>query len=189
MKIIHYLLTITLSFVSLSLCNPKAIVTTPDSQTESSVRDSDVTYNYTVRGNTPDDFSSCIRDNPIDLKYKELGEDYDGSCRMIVERDTEYKNWWYAEMEVAYSQLLKLLDEEDRQSLIESQTAWESYMAHKKNIENNFYDQGKYGTVGKLRQAFVVSEEAEEVKNRAYSLLEYLYFITGEVNLVFSATP
>jgi hypothetical protein len=146
----------------------------------------DVKYNYTITGNTSDEFPILISDNPIDLKHKELLEDYDGSSRMISEIGLKYKDWWYTEMEVAYNQLLKLLDEKDRQSLINSQISWESYMENKKQIEESFFYQHKYDTVGTLRTALTIAEEAEETKERAYSLLEYLYIITGEINLVFS---
>jgi len=58
---------------------------------------------------------------------------------MISEIASKYKNWWYTEMKVAYNQLLKLLDEEDSQNLIKSQTSWESYMENKKYIEESFF--------------------------------------------------
>jgi len=146
-----------------------------------------VKYNYTITGNSSDEFSTLITGNPIDLKYEELCKDYDGSSRMIEEIESKYKDLWYAEMEVAYNQLVKLLDEEDLKSLIDSQTSWESYMENKKLIEESFFFQQKYDTLGTLRTALTFAEEAEETKERAYSLLEYLYIITGEINMVFSS--
>ena len=104
---------------------------------------------------------------------------------MISEIASKNKNWLYTEMKVAYNQLLKLLDEEDSQNLIKSQTSWESYLENKKYIEEIFFYQHKYDSVGELRKALFVSEEAEETKARAYSLLEYLYIINGEINMVF----
>lgn len=146
-----------------------------------------VNYNYSVTGNTADDFLVLIIDNPIDLKYKEICKDYDGSSRMIREIDFKYEEFWRREMEVAYNQLLNLLDEEDCQSLINSQIAWESYMENKNQIEESFFFQQKYDSLGTLRTALIFSENAEETKKRAYSLLEYLYIITGEINMVFSS--
>lgn len=158
-----------------------------DNNDESLEESFDVKYNYTITGNTADEFPILISDNPIDLRRKELLENYDGSSRMIIDVASKYEEFWYAEMEVAYKQLLKLLDEEDRQSLINSQTSWESYMENNKNIEDSFYDEQKYNGVGTLKVALTVEENAEETKSRAYSLLEYLYIITGEINMVFSS--
>lgn len=147
----------------------------------------DVKYNYTVKGETSDDFYYLISSNPIDLMQKEHLEDYDGSSRMLVEIASKYEGFWYREMEVAYNQLLRVLDEEDKQNLISSQTSWESYMESKKHIEQSFYYEHKYDVVGTLRTGLSVEETADETKARAYSLLEYLYIITGEINMVFSS--
>jgi len=186
MKTIKYLLIITLPLIFLLSCNQESISTNQDNRIEAATNSLDVKYNYTIKGNTSDEFSFLIEGNPIDLKYAELCETYDGSSRMISEMALKYKNWWYTEMEVAYNQLLKLLDEEDSQNLIKSQTSWESYIENKKYIEESFFYQHKYDTVGELRKALSVSEEAEETKAHAYSLLEYLYIINGEINMVFS---
>lgn len=146
----------------------------------------DVEYNYTISGDTADEFSSLITNNPIDLRRDELLKNYDGSSRMIIEISSKYKEFWHREMEVAYTQLMSLLDEEDQQSLVNSQTSWESYMENKKHIEESFYNEQKYDVVGTLRVALTVEENAKETKLRAYSLLEYLYIITGEIKMVFS---
>lgn len=146
-----------------------------------------VKYNYTIKGESSDDFLQLILNNPIDLKRKEFLENYDGSCHMIKEISSKYEEFWFTEIEVAYSKLLRLLDKQDRQSLINSQTSWESYMENKKNIEKSFYNDCKYNTLGKLKEALIIAENAEQTKARAYSLLEYLYIITGEINMVFSS--
>ncbi len=158
-----------------------------DSDDESREESIVVKYNYTIKGNTADEFLSLISENPIDLKYEELYEDYDGSSSMIRVINFKYKEFWYREMEVAYNQLLNLLDEKDRQSLIDSQIAWESYMENKSQIEDSFFFQQKYDSLGTLRTALTFYESAEETKKRAYSILEYLYIITGEINMVFSS--
>lgn len=187
MNIPKYLLAITLPLIYLLSYSQEYILVKQDNRIEPSINFLEVKYNYTIKGNTSDDFPFLIERNPIDLKYKELYAAYDGSNYMISEIETKYKNWWHTEMEVTYNQLLKLLDEEDIQNLIKSQTSWESYMESKKCIEESFFNQHKYDTVGSLRKALTVSEEAKETKARAYSLLEYLYIIRGEINMVFSS--
>ena len=184
-----YLLVITLSLIFLLSCSQKDTLVKQNNRIEASTNSLDVKYNYTIKGNTSDEFSILIEGNPIDLEYSELCKTYDGSSRMISEIASKYKNWWHAEMEVTYNQLLELLDEEDSQNLIKSQTAWESYMENKKHIEESFFYKHKYDSVGELRKALSVSEEAEETKARAYSLLEYLYIISGEISMVFSSEP
>jgi len=185
MKIIKRLLFMTLSLIFLSSCNQGSNSTNYDNRIEASINSWDIIYNYTVKGNTSDEFSILIDGNPIDLECEKLYAAYDGSSRMITEIAAKYKDWWYVEMKVAYNQLLSLLDEEDKQNLIKSQTSWESYMESKWNMEDSFYYQHKYDTVGQLRTSLSANEEAEETKARAYSLLEYLYIISGEINLVF----
>jgi len=179
------LLIIILPLIFLLSCSQENTLVKQDNRIEDSTNSLDVNYNYTIKGNTSDEFFIIIKGNPIDLKYEELYEDYDGSSHMISEIESKYKDWWYTEMKVAYSQLLELLDDEDSQCLINSQSSWESYMEDKKNIEESFYYLHKYDSVGELRKALSVSEEAEETKARAYSLLEYLYIISGEINMVF----
>jgi|BioPla2DNA2_1021312.scaffolds.fasta_scaffold58038_2 uncharacterized protein YecT (DUF1311 family) len=187
MKTRKYLLVAILPLILLVSCHQNDTFVKQHNRDETLKGSLEVEYNYTVVGNTPDEFPILISSNPIDLKYKEFYEDYDGSSQMISKIESKYKDWWYTEMEVAYNQLLKLLDENDRQSLINSQISWESYMENKKNIEENFFYQNKYDSVGELRKALIIAEEAEETKERAYSLLEYLYIITGEINMVFSS--
>jgi len=146
-----------------------------------------IDYNYTLKGNSPDEFEYLFSQNPIDAKSKELYDSYDGSTRMITEIEEKIKSWWQKEMEVAYNQLLILLNEEDKQNLIESQTSWVKYMENKKQLDNSFFLKDTYNSVGELRKSFVISNKAKEIKARAYSLLEYQYIINGEINMIFSS--
>lgn len=187
MKTKKILLVSILILVFLTSCQQKDTLINLDNYETSETQDKDVKYNYTVTGESSDDFFYLISDNPIDLRQKELLKEYDGSSSMLIKVASKYEEFWYREMEVAYNQLLKLVDEEDRQNLINSQTSWESYMENKKHIQKSFYSDHKYDVVGTLRTALSVEENAEETKARAYSLLEYLYIITGEINLVFSS--
>lgn len=157
-----------------------------EKELDSAEEDADIKYNFTIKGESPDELKALISDNPIDLRHKELLEDYDGSSQMIIEVASKYEEFWNVEMEVAYNKLLGLLDENDRESLINSQSSWENYMESKKNIELSFFNEQKYGNCGTLREALAIDDNADETKARAYDLLEYLYFITGEINLVFS---
>ncbi len=184
MKTNIYLL---LSCILLLACGQEFTLVRQENRIEAPTNYLDVKYSHTIKGNTADEFSILINDNPIDLKYKKLCETYDGSSLMISEIESKYKDWWHTEMEVAYNQLMKLLDEEDSQHLKKSQSSWESYMENKKYLEDSFFYQQKYDSVGTLRKALSVSQEAEETKARAYSLLEYLYIISGEINMVFSS--
>ncbi len=60
-------------------------------------------------------------------------------------------------------------------------------MQHKKAIQQSFYNKQSYGDVGTLRVALIAKENQDEIRSRAYTLFEYLYIITGEINMVFSA--
>lgn len=195
MKIKKYFVVVILLLLILASCHQNKILSVHDNIETMNKQDDDefkeeplvVKYNYTIKGNTADEFPSLIADNPIDLKYEELCQDYDGSSRMIRVINFKYEEFWNREMKVAYKQLLNLLDEKDRQSLIDSQIAWESYIENKDKIEDSFFFQQKYDTLGTLRTALTFYDSAEETKKRAYSFLEYLYIITGEINMVFSS--
>lgn len=163
------------------------LLDTQEKESDSLAENLDVQYNFTITGESPDEFEVLILNNPIDLRRKELLEDYDGSSRMTIEVASKYEEFWNIEMEAAYSELLDLLDGDDRQKLISSQTSWENYMESKKNIEISFFKEQKYNTCGTLREALAIDENADETKARAYDLLEYLYFITGEIKMVFSS--
>lgn len=142
-------------------------------------------YDYTVKGNSSDEFSILIQGNPIDEAHRVLLANYDGSSRLLIEYSNQYKEWWQVEMEQSYNQLLFMLNEEDCHYLKQSQASWEEYMENKKDLELSFFFNQNYDTIGNLRKALSVNEEAEETKERAYSLLEYLYIITGEINLFY----
>lgn len=146
-----------------------------------------IEYNekYKIKGDTPDEFSSLIYENPIDLEYEKRCSNYDGSSLMTMEIEADYKNWWNAEMEKAYSELEKLLEGEDLEQLKLSQEAFLEYLNSKENLDTSFYFEQKYGAIGNLRSSSVYYEKSELVKNRAYTLLEYLYILTGEINFVF----
>jgi hypothetical protein len=140
-----------------------------------------------VKGNTPDEFPILISDNPLDKRYEEICEEYDGSSRMLEEINQRYEEFWYREMDVAYNQLLELLNEDDSKALVTSQDSWENYMENKEQIEESIFFEQKYDSIGTLRTALTYSERAKETKDRAYSMLEYLYIITGEIKIVFSS--
>lgn len=146
-----------------------------------------IEYNekYKIIGDTPDEFSSLIYENPIDLEYEKRCSNYDGSSLMIMEIEADYKNWWNAEMEKTYSELEKLLEGEDLEQLKLSQEAFLEHLNSKENLDTSFYFEQKYGEIGNLRSSSVYYEKSELVKNRAYTLLEYLYILTGEINFVF----
>lgn len=143
-------------------------------------------FTYQLKGNTADEFAFLIANNPIDAEYQRLCENYDGSSSKMIELSNIYKEWWYTEMEVAYAQLLNLVDKEDLQALKNSQETWEVYKKNKFELDKIFYIEDKYDTVGHLRKAFVYDDEARLVKERAYVLLEYLYIFEHEINFVFN---
>lgn len=163
-----------------------------DVQTEVEVQDdlkenNNIKYNkkYTLKGNTSDEFAFLMTENPIDLEYEKICDNYDGSSLMLMQIEDDYKNWWASEMETAYTELQNLLEGEDLEQLKKSQVAFLEYLNGKDAMDTSFYVEQKYDTIGNLRTSMVYSENAELVKNRAYTLLEYVYILTGEINFVF----
>ena len=145
-----------------------------------------IEYGFTIKGDSTDEFYFCFLENPIDAKINKMYESYDGSSRMIAEIAAVKRDLWRVELDDAYGRLLLLSDADEREMLTTAQAAWEEYMAYKKTTDDNFFRNVKYDTVGHERLGFLVDEEAEATKERAYVLLEYIYIITREIKMVYT---
>ena len=130
---------------------------------------------YTIR--------DILKENPIDAEYFPVL--FEGDRHEYLQNEAHYRDLWRAEVDNTYNALLKILDDEDKEQLKKSQDGWNDYMSGNQQIQISYFYIQKYEGSGQDNKMFAMSYQSYMTRNRAIELMEYLYFITGEVNFLY----
>lgn len=122
-----------------------------------------------------DPFLFAMRDNPIDAIAPEIMEDRETTMDM-AEGLYQIYDLWVAEMEHSLQQLLDAIEDDDlKQQLLDSQTAWEAYIDASQPINEKLITQNgeNWGTI-----MLVVMPDVRIEKFRERTiLLKYLLYL------------
>jgi len=129
-----------------------------------------------------DDFSVIINDNPIDRDYEQerkiLQESPESTTLAWGALESKYLAEWQNEMNAALDDLSKLLNEEDRSNLEQSQKSWQSYMDDQAQfVMGQFLDTRYFGTQGDVQ---FLAAQSKQTRERTIRLMEYLFSIDRE---------
>lgn len=119
-----------------------------------------------------------IKNKSIDAAYYSIKvNDISDHIEMIC----TYPNYWWEEMDYTYNQLNSVLNNEDRQILVQSQEAWETDFYNQNILQNNLYINNKYSEAYDDEIVELNILQMENVRYRVLELKEYYYIITGEL--------
>ena len=129
-----------------------------------------------------DDFSTIINNNPIDRDYererKILQESAESTTLAWGAFEGNYLTKWQNEMNAAFDGLSKLLTEEDRSNLEQSQKSWQSYLDDQNRfVAGQFLDTRYFGTQGDVQ---FLAAQSKQTRERTIRLMEYLFSIDRE---------
>ncbi len=129
-----------------------------------------------------DDFSTIVNSNPIDRDYererKILQESPESTTLAWGAFESKYLKKWQDEMNAALDGLSKLLNEEDRSNLEQSQKSWQSYMDDQNRfVVGQFLDTRHFGTQGDVQ---FLAAQSKQTRERTIRLMEYLFSLDRE---------
>lgn len=154
---------------------------------DSTVKNEDTTVTSIFYGSyqMTDKFSELVRLNPIDKEYnKEFNEfqnSKDFSTSGWLELENKYTELWDKELNEIYIKLQALLNDKQKNILIESQKAWLKFHLKESDFVYETFIQGdpqnNLGTQGLVNLQISIKDRERE---RTLELMEYYYLISGK---------
>ncbi|MEJ8302709.1 lysozyme inhibitor LprI family protein [Saccharibacillus sacchari] len=129
-----------------------------------------------------DDFSAIMNDNPIDLDYqkerKTLQASSDATTMTWATFESDYLAKWQKQMDASLDELSRLLNEEGRADLEQSQKSWQSYRDDQSEfVMDQFIATRYFGSQGYVQ---FIAAQSRQTRNRTMQLMEYIFSLDRE---------
>ncbi len=124
-------------------------------------------------------------DNPINHDYEieleRINNSQDYSTHMVLQFQYKYYEIWDKELNTIYNKLVKELNEEEKELLLQAQLGWvQFHMNENKFFQKIFYERESGPILGTLGQIQMLDSRMERIKSRTIELMEYYYYLVRD---------
>ena len=133
-----------------------------------------------------DGFSKYVKDNAIDRDYGAelaiLQQSPQFNTQGWVELESKYIGIWDKELNNTYNNLLKKLNEKEKEKLRASQQGWLQFHTKESEFIAESWDDLGLGSQGRVQSAIAIKDR---IRERTLQLMEYYFMLGGDVEFLY----